>query len=86
MFAGKESPSRSTTEITRTGLASPVLNRLEVCLGQTWALQATLLNGLCREARAFPSPRLGCVKVPARLNSKPGQSAFGLLFIHEIFC
>lgn len=36
-----------------------MLNSLEVCLGQTWALWAALPNGFCQEARVFPSPRSG---------------------------
>lgn len=85
IFTGKEGLSRSILEIIWTGSASPVLKSLEVCLGQTWVLRATLLNRLCQEARAFLSPGLGCAKIPACLNSEPGQSAFGLLFIHETF-
>ena len=37
-----------------------------------------------KKPETFQAQGLGCVKIPTRLNSEPGQCAFGLLFIHEI--
>lgn len=42
--------------------------------------------GFVKKPEYFQASGLGCVKIPACLNSEPGQSAFGLFFIHEIFC